>query len=104
MKYRVELAATAKADIREKTQWLRDQVSAAMADQWLEGLRKAIQTLEKQPLRCPLAAENDKFPQEIRELLYGRRKRNKHRIIFEIIDDTVYVLYVRHSAQNELEP
>jgi hypothetical protein len=30
MKYRIELAATAKADIREQGQWLRDQASPAI--------------------------------------------------------------------------
>ena len=77
MKYQIELADTAKADIRDTAQWLRDQVSAAAADKWLAGLHKSIQTLEQMPLRCPLAAENDKFPQEIRELLYGRQEARK---------------------------
>jgi plasmid stabilization system protein ParE len=88
MTYRIELAASAKADIRDATRWLRDEASPTAADKWLTGLFKAIATLEKQPLRCPLAAENDKFPQEIRELLYGRRKKHKYRIVFEIIEGT----------------
>jgi plasmid stabilization system protein ParE len=104
MKYHVELTTTAKADIRDTTRWLRDQASTAAADRWLAGLLKATQTLEKQPLRCPLAAENDKFPQEIHELLFGRKRHGKYRIIFEIIDSTVYVLYIRHSARDELQP
>jgi plasmid stabilization system protein ParE len=103
MKYRIELAATAKADIRQQAQWLHEQASPAKADQWLGGLYKAIDTLQTRPLRCPVAAESDKFPEEIRELLHGRR-RHKHRIIFTIRADTVYVLYVRHSARDELEP
>jgi hypothetical protein len=37
-------------------------------------------------------------------LLYGRSKRHKHRIIFTIREDTVHILYVRHSARDELEP
>lgn len=68
------------------------------------GLAKSHEDAEKHPLRCPLAAENDKFPQDIRELLYGRRKHSKHRIIFEVIEDTVYVLYVRHTARDEIDP
>jgi hypothetical protein len=72
MKYRIELAATAKADIRGQAQWLREQVSPAAADKWLAGLYKAIDTLQARPLRCPVAAENDKFPEEIRAgLLVG---------------------------------
>jgi plasmid stabilization system protein ParE len=68
MKYRIELAATAKADIRQQAQWLRDQASPAAAERWLAGLYKAIDTLQTRPQRCPVAAENDKFPEEIREL------------------------------------
>jgi hypothetical protein len=89
MTYRIELAATAKADIRGQAQ-----------------LYKAIDTLQTQPLRCPFAAESDKFPEEIHELLYGKRgkRKHKHRIIFTVREDTVYVLYVRHTARDELEP
>jgi len=46
MKYRIELAATAKADIRGQAQWLREQVSPAAADKWLARLYKAIDALQ----------------------------------------------------------
>jgi hypothetical protein len=62
-----------------------------------------METLTYQPSRCPLAAENPKFPFEIRELLYGKRK-NKHRIIFTMRNDDVVVLYDHHGACKELEP
>ncbi len=106
MKYRIELAATAKAEIRSQAQWLRDNMSPAFADKWLDGLYKAIDTLQNRPLHCPVAAESYKFPEEIRELLYGHhgKRTHKHRIIFTVRDDAVYVLYVRHTARDELEP
>ena len=80
--------------------------SPAVADQWLDGLYKAIDTLKTRPLRCPLAPESHKFPEEIRELLYGRggKRKHKHRIIFTVREDAVYVLFVRHTARDELEP
>ena len=69
MKYRIELAATAKADIREQGQWLYSEISPAASDTRLRG---AIQDhrlfLQTRPLRCPVAAENDLFSEEIREL------------------------------------
>jgi Txe/YoeB family toxin of Txe-Axe toxin-antitoxin module len=67
---------------------------------------KKIDTLRRHPTRCPLAAENDKFPEEIRELLYGRsgKRIHKHRILFTVREDTVHILYVRHTARDELEP
>ena len=62
-----------------------------------------METLTRHPLRCPRAAESDRFPEELRELLYGKRK-NKYRIIFTIRGSEVVVLYVHHSARKELEP
>jgi hypothetical protein len=38
MKYRIELAATAKADIRRQAQWLSGEVSPGAAEKWLAGL------------------------------------------------------------------
>lgn len=104
MKYQVTLTNTAKADLRVAARWLSEQASPSMADKWLVGLYKAMNTLEKPPRRCPVAAESHKFPVEIRELLYGRKKTGKHRILFQIDADTVSILYVRHSSQDELEP
>jgi plasmid stabilization system protein ParE len=106
MKYRIELAATAKVDIRAQGQWLCNEVSPAAADKWLNGLYKTIDTLQTRPSRCPVAAENDKFPEEIRGLLYGKSAKGKHRhrIIFTIRGDTIHILYVRHTARDELEP
>jgi plasmid stabilization system protein ParE len=104
MRYRVEIAASAKADIHQAARWLSEQASPAAATHWLAGLDKAISTLERQPRRCPVAAESHKFPVEIRELLYGRSKTSKHRILFMMETDVVRILYVRHSARDELEP
>ena len=103
MTYQIRLADSAKADLREVTRWIRDEVSPAAADKWLNGLIEAAQTLKRQPLRCPLAAESEKFPEEIRLLLLGNRKA-KYRILFTIREDTVVILYVRHVARDEVEP
>jgi plasmid stabilization system protein ParE len=106
MKYQIELAATAKADIRRQAHWLLEQVAPAAAEKWLDGLYKAIDTLQTRPLHRPVAAESDRFPEEIRELHYGKsgKRQHKHRIIFPVRNETVHVLYVRHTARDELEP
>jgi len=62
-----------------------------------------METLTRQPSCCPRAADSDKLPEELRELLYGKRK-SKYRIIFAIRNVDVVVLYVHHSARKELEP
>ncbi|MGH7997946.1 MAG: type II toxin-antitoxin system RelE/ParE family toxin, partial [Brasilonema sp.] len=53
---------------------------------------------QEKPRRCTLAVEHEIFPEEVRQLLYGKSK-NIYRVLFTIRDTTVYVLYVRNSAQ-----
>ncbi len=45
------------------------------------------------------------IPEGIHELLYGKRGKriHKHRILFTVREDAVYVLYVRHTARDEGE-
>jgi hypothetical protein len=62
-----------------------------------------METLTRHPTRCPRAAESDKSPEELRQLLYGKR-RNKHRIIFAIRGNDVVVLYIHHSSRDDVEP
>jgi hypothetical protein len=59
--------------------------------------------LTHHPTRCPRAPESDRFPEDIRELLYGKGK-NKYRILFTIRNQDVVALYVHHAAGKELEP
>jgi hypothetical protein len=60
-----------------------------------------IATLQEKPQRCTLAVEHEIFLEEVRQLLYGKSK-NIYRVLFAIRQTTVYVLYVRHSAQAPL--
>lgn len=103
MTYRVLIEPTAERGIREAIRWITGQASPTAAARWYNGRIRKVETLANHPARCPLAAENDKFPEEIRELLHGSRT-SKYRIIFTIREDTVHVLYVHHSARDELRP
>lgn len=89
MTYRVIVEPTAALEIRSAVRWQTENVSPTVAARWYNGPLKKIDTLGRQPIRCPLAAENDKFAEEIRELLYGRsgKRRHKHRVIFTIRED-----------------
>ena len=60
-----------------------------------------IATLQEKPRRCSLAVEHKIFPEEVHQLPYGKSK-NIYRVLFAIRDATVYVLYLRHSAQAPL--
>jgi plasmid stabilization system protein ParE len=103
--HRIEITDRALADADAAYAWLAEHVSPAYAEGWYQGLFAQIETLTRHPRRCPVARESEKFPEEIRELLYGKRKqKNKYRILFTIREDLVVILYVHHSSRKELEP
>ena len=96
--YGVEPTNKALTDAGEAYFWINEQSEGA-ALRWYEGLMKAFRSLEKNPLRCPLAPESASFEEEIRQLIYG-----KYRILFTVEGETVFVLRVRHGAREYLRP
>ena len=100
MVFQVEITATATAQIEKAYRWYRER-NPEFADRWFRGLMNTIATLQDKPQRCALAVEHEIFREEVRQLLYGKAK-NAYRVLFAIRDDTVYALYVRHSAQAPL--
>jgi plasmid stabilization system protein ParE len=106
MTYRIIIEPTAEREIRAAVRWKVEHASGTVAARWYDGLIKKIDTLRRDPSRCPLAAESDRFPEEIRELIHGRggKRVHRHRILFTIREDAVHVLYVRHTARDEVEP
>ena len=64
-----------------------------------------IIALADDPERFPLAAENDAFPYDIREVHYGLGAKPTHRrLLFTIRPDMVYVFCIRHVAQEPVTP
>lgn len=65
----------------------------------------AIRSLSTFPSRCAHASEDPYFPEEIRQLLYGKRG-GVYRILFTVgeAEGIVSILHVRHSAQKRLIP
>jgi plasmid stabilization system protein ParE len=106
MTYHIIIEPTAEREIRAAVRWNTENTSPTIAARWYNGLIQKIDTLRRNPTRCPIAVEDDKFDEEIRELLYGPggKRAHRHRIIFTIREDTVHILYVRHTARDELEP
>lgn len=101
MKYQVRLSARAEVDVDGVLAWFVEQRASAAAARWLAQLQKKIGTLERMPLRCPLAAEAEEIGQEIRELYIGRRQ-GRYRILFCIDGRVVSVLHIRHAARDRL--
>ncbi len=105
MNYRIEISSVAEAEADIAFLNLAQVVSSTKAVQWYEGLLQTIESLSQMPKRCPLARENQRFGQEIRQLLYGRG-RNTYRILFTILeeqdDPIVRILHIRYAAQRTL--
>ncbi len=100
MKFRVNVTESAQKQIEQAYLRYKNDFSS-LADPWLEGLFKVLDTLKQFPNRCPLAPENDELEEKVRQLLYGKRK-NTYRILFTVRGKTVEVLHVRHHAQARL--
>lgn len=100
MTYRVEVAEAAKKEIRAAYYWLWSR-SPESADNWLDGLEAAIATLSEFPHRCARARESREFDDDVRQLIYGKR-RGRYRVLYRVTGKTVQVLHVRHGAQEAL--
>jgi len=100
--YRIVLQPEAFEGMETAYEYI-EQDSPERAHRWAAGLMDAIDSLKTFPERCPHAPENEFFPQEIRQLLYGKG-RGVYRVLFTVSGDVVSVLHIRHSAQQTLEP
>jgi plasmid stabilization system protein ParE len=101
MSRHVVIARKAADEIAAQYHWLAEQ-SEAKANRWRHALLEAIGTLEDKAESCPEAPEAE-WHDGLRQLLYGKR-RQVHRILFEIRGQTVVVLRCRHAAQDWLAP
>jgi plasmid stabilization system protein ParE len=99
MAFRVETTAKAKRDLDAILAWLQSQQAGGEAGlRWFQGLRNAVASLSETPRRCMLSPENEVFPFEVRQLLYGNRL-HAYRILFTIEGDAVTVLHIRHGRR-----
>lgn len=103
MNFTVLAYRRADNDIRAAVRWMAENLSPRVARSWHAGLLDALDSLETDPNRCPLADEAADLGIELRELLYRRRRtQTVYRILFTITGDTVNIIRVRHAAQDRL--
>jgi plasmid stabilization system protein ParE len=103
MTYRVVITPEAETDLRTAYRYIRGYAPQA-ARNWIRRAREAARSLARQPERCPLAPESDFFDQPIRELLFGTGNRGTYRLLFVVINTSVYVVHVRHGSMLPLSP
>jgi plasmid stabilization system protein ParE len=104
MKLRVAITEPAEREMQSAFNWWAENRSKGQADRWYAGLAKAIADLSENPERHSQSRERDRFPYEIRDLLFGLGRRPTHRAVFTIRGEEVVVLTVRHVAQQDLSP
>lgn len=104
MTHQVILTSKAQLQLSSAAVWWSEHRSEEQAFRWLDGFEAAISSLGMHPERHRLAAENGFYslPHPVRELLFGLGSKPTHRAVFEIREETVYVLAIRHLAQDYL--
>ncbi|HKT89988.1 MAG TPA: type II toxin-antitoxin system RelE/ParE family toxin [Candidatus Sulfotelmatobacter sp.] len=102
MAFRVEMSAQAEEDASSILDWLLSQHAGETGLRWFLAMEEAIESLSTIPERCPRAPENEHFPFEVRQLLYGS-KPHVYRILFTIDANVVRILHVRHARRRPIE-
>jgi plasmid stabilization system protein ParE len=101
MEYRFRLTGRAIADI----QIIYDRIAAnspRLADKWHRKIFNRFDTLRRFPLSCPRAPEAEKFGEEIRELIMGKRQ-STYRILFVVREDVAIIIAVWHASRGPAE-
>jgi plasmid stabilization system protein ParE len=103
MTYRVIFTPQAETDLRTSFRYIRSQAFRAARD-WLRRARRSARSLARRPERCPLAPESASFDEPIRELFFGAGNRGTYRFLFVVLDQSVYILHIRHGSMLPLSP
>lgn len=99
MKYPVIITQKAKDDLRHYYA-IAAEHAPATATRWLNRFEEALQTLSTNPMRFPLAPENDLVDQSIYQFLYGKRT-GRYRALFTIEGERVLVLHIRRGTMDK---
>lgn len=103
MNYDVVLSRQAERELNETADWIaRQSASPAAAEQWFDGFINTLLSLERMPQRCGFAREHRRFPCELRQILYGRKRT--YRALFTIRENRIVVLTIRHTARADITP
>jgi plasmid stabilization system protein ParE len=104
MNYQVLLTSRAQLQLLRNAQWWSENRSTDQAARWLDGFEAAIAGLAHNPHQHRMAPESNRYqlPFPARQLNFGIGNKPTHRAVFEVRGDTVYVVAIRHLAQDDL--
>lgn len=98
----VIVSRQARREIAGATAWGAENRSRSEAGRWAIEIEDALDGLADDPERHPLCDEAECFGLAVRQLNFGLGRRASHRILFEVRDERVVILRVRHVAQDSL--
>jgi len=102
--YAIGVAPSAERDIERIHHELEDRagtgkVSTDFPDRWFEEVMEGIHRLDQFANRHPYAPERAVWGRDVRNVLLS----NGYRILYQVREDTAWVLRVRHQRQKQLE-
>jgi len=97
MVYRVEFTRRAANDLYTIAEWAVGE-APLQGRLWVQRFLEAIQSLETFPSRHPIKPEVSGRHRQVRQSIFGR-SRNLYRVYYEVVDDTVRILHIRHGAK-----
>ena len=77
--------------------------SFIVAERWLGGIMKSIQSLSNFPKRCPIAPESYKINKNHSKIIRHFIYKKSFRIIFTIVQNEVRILSIKHGARNHVK-
>ena len=101
MSHEIEYTAHAQEELEEVYRWIKTRAPLS-AIRWREDVIAKVESLAENPERHRLAPESSRFPVEIRQLLF-RKRRSQFRILFTVSAEHVVILSVRHHSRRPLE-
>jgi plasmid stabilization system protein ParE len=106
MSLRVVVTEEAEANISANAEWWAENRSVDQARRWKEEVRLQIVGLVESASRCAHSRENGRprFKVELWDKPVGLGRGNSHRIVFTIHSETIFVLAVRSTGQDDLTP
>ncbi len=92
-KYQVNLTQQAQKDLEQIFYYIADD-SIKNATNFIFQLEDKVYSLEDFPERNPFIPENEFFGTDYRHLIY-----KKYRVVYRIVEKSVFVLRIFHSAK-----
>jgi len=104
--FHLEFTTKARLEFTEAALWWAEKRSAEQAARWYDRFEAAIESIADNPLGYGRAREDDlyEFESTLYQLLFGLGRRPTHCALFQVREDRIYIVAIRHVAQQDVTP